>query len=123
GTVTAPLRETSQERVNQSASRGAEPGVRPNTGLDINASGSTGTAMTETNTSSDFETEFGRRVERITDPRGAPLKIAATINIPRSFFVAQWRAANGSTEKPADDALAPVIAQEIQRIRNDVQPQ
>lgn len=122
GTVTAPLRETSQERVQQSANRGAEPGVRPNTGLDINSGGATGAAMTDTQTTAEFETEFGRRVERITDPRGAPLKIAATINIPRSFFVAQWRAANDTEDNPADDALAPVIAQEMARIRADVQP-
>ncbi|MGP1309896.1 MAG: hypothetical protein ACTS27_06845 [Phycisphaerales bacterium] len=122
GTVTAPLRETSQERVQQSANRGAEPGVRPNTGLDINSGGAMGAAMTDTQTTAEFETEFGRRVERITDPRGAPLKIAATINIPRSFFVAQWRAANDTEDNPADDALAPVIAQEMARIRADVQP-
>ncbi len=123
GTVTAPLRETSQERVQQSASRGAEPGVRPNTGLDINSASAPGNALSDIQTTSDFETEFGRRVERITDPRGAPLKIAATINIPRSFFVAQWRSANDSTEKPADDDLAPVIAQEVARIKSDIQPQ
>jgi flagellar M-ring protein FliF len=123
GTVTAPLRETTQERVQQSATRGAEPGVRPNTGLNINNAGAGGTVLSDTQTSSDFETEFGRRVERITDPRGAPLKIAATINIPRSFFVAQWRSSNDSTEKPADDELAPLIAQEVTRIRSDVQPQ
>lgn len=122
GTVTAPLRETTQERTQQSASRGAEPGVRPNTGLDINNAGASGNTLTDVSTTSEFETQFGRRVERITDPRGTPLKIAATINIPRSFFVAQWRAANGSSDNPADDVLAPVIAQEISRIREGVIP-
>jgi len=122
GTVTAPLRETTQERVQSSAARGAEPGVRPNTGLDINSSGNAGASMTDTQTTSEFETEFGRKVERMTDPRGIPLKIAATINIPRSFFVAQWRAANNSTDNPADDALAPVIAQEVARIKSGVEP-
>jgi flagellar biosynthesis/type III secretory pathway M-ring protein FliF/YscJ len=122
GTVTAPLRETTQERTQQSASRGAEPGVRPNTGLNINNAGASGNTLTDVSTTSEFETQFGRRVERITDPRGTPLKIAATINIPRSFFVAQWRAANGSSDNPADDVLAPVIAQEISRIREGVIP-
>lgn len=122
GTVTAPLRETTQERTQQSASRGAEPGVRPNTGLNINNAGAQGNTLTDVSTTSEFETQFGRRVERITDPRGTPLKIAATINIPRSFFVAQWRAANGSSDNPADDVLAPVIAQEISRIREGVIP-
>lgn len=122
GTVTAPLRESTQERVQRSASQGAEPGVRPNTGLDINSAGASGTTLTDTTTTAEFETQFGRRVERVTDPRGTPLKIAATINIPRSFFVAQWRAANNSTDNPADDALAPVVAQELDRIRAGVAP-
>lgn len=123
GTVTAPKRETTSERVQQQGSVGAEPGVRPNTGLSIDNAGSRGNTLSDTQTEAEFETQFGRTVERITDPRGMPLKINATVNIPRSFFIAQWRAANNSTETPGDDALAPVIQQETARIRDDIQPQ
>lgn len=123
GTVTAPRRETTSERVQQQGSAGAEPGVRPNTGISIDTGGSRGNSLTDTQTETEFETQFGRTVERVTDPRGMPLKINATVNIPRSFFVAQWRAANNSSETPGDDVLAPVIQQETARIRDDIQPQ
>ena len=89
----------------------AEP-ARPNTGISIDTGGSRGNSLTDTQTETEVETQFGRTVERVTDPRGMPLKINATVNIPRSFFVAQWRAANNSTETPGDDVLAPVIQQE-----------
>ncbi|MBL0922064.1 MAG: hypothetical protein IBJ10_08035 [Phycisphaerales bacterium] len=124
GTVTAPKRETTEERTESAPIAGAEPGVRSNIGLDINRLGVTQQTFSEKRADAEMETQFGRSTERVVDPRGMPLKINATINIPRSYFAALWRAENaGATAEPADADLQPLAQREMDRIRADVQPQ
>lgn len=128
GTVTAPLRETTEERVEAAPVTAAEPGVRSNVGLDINRVAAAATRFSEKRADAEMQTEFGRTTERVVDPRGMPLKINATINIPRSYFAALWRAENapaagGAAPDPTDQDLAPLAQREMDRIRADVQPQ
>ncbi len=128
GTVTAPLRETTEERVESAPLAAAEPGVRSNVGLDINRVAAAATKFSEKRADAEMQTEFGRTTERVVDPRGMPLKINATINIPRSYFAALWRAENapaagGAAPEPTDQDLGPLAQREMDRIRADVQPQ
>ena len=129
GTVTAPVRETSEERNETQPRAGAEPGVRSNVGLDINRVAGNAAQFSEKRSDAEMETEFGRTTERVVDPRGMPLKINATINIPRSYFAALWRAestppaAGAAPADPTDADLQAVMTREMTRIRADVQPQ
>ncbi|MFG0274891.1 MAG: hypothetical protein ACF8QF_07530, partial [Phycisphaerales bacterium] len=124
GTVTAPLEESSSSVVERSPSRGAEPGVRSNVGLDIAQAGGDGPTREETSTDARLETRWGETIENVVDPRGMPTKINATINIPRSYFVAIWRmtAPEDGPEAPDEAALVAVIDAETARIRDDVAP-
>jgi len=124
GTVTAPVEESSHTLTERSPSRGAEPGVRSNVGLDIAEAPSAGPSLEETSTEARLETRWGETIENVVDPRGMPTKISATINIPRSYFVSLWSASapEDAPESPDEAALAAVIEAETARIRADVSP-
>lgn len=139
GTVTTPRRETTDTREQTEPSGGAEAGVRSNVGLDINRAGGSGAKSNDSKTESEFQTEFGRTVEKVVDPRGMPTKINATINVPRTYFVARWRAQQGGAGgaagaataatggagggAPSDQDIQAVVQSEIERITAAVKPQ
>lgn len=125
GTVTTPTHESTMERSATVARSGAEPGVRSNAGADISRGGGGRTGESESTTETDLETRFGTRREHIVDPRGRPTKVNATINVPRSYFVYNWRISQGADadEQPDEEALEAVIAAETARIRESVEPQ
>ncbi len=125
GSVTAPTKETSSERTQGEMASAAEAGVRSNVGLDINRSGGAGTSSRDKQSEAEMQTEFGRTVETVVDPRGMPTKINATIGVPRSYFVALWKraqGAQGANTEPTDQDIDPFIKSETDRIRADVRP-
>lgn len=122
GSQTFPTREITSEESQTSARPGAEPGVRPNTGLDINRGGGSGTEYSKSDSESELRPEIGYEQQHISDPRGVITKLNATINVPRSYFVARHLSINGGQGEPTDADLQPVIAAEIERIRRDVEP-
>lgn len=124
GTVTAPRRESTQDSSQGQRGRGAEPGVRSNVGLDIARADGGAASFSENTSDAEFVTEFGRESQRVVDPRGMPLKINATINIPRSYFVAVLKNMGGADapETPDPAAVEAVVRRETDRIRADIQP-
>ncbi len=124
GTVTAPLRERSSSIEQGGASRGAEPGVRSNTRADISRSGSTASTSTQTDDETEFDTRFGTQTTSLSDPRGMPTRLAASINIPRSYVAAlvkRGRAAD-ATDEPTEEEIAGRFAQEREAIVRSVEP-
>lgn len=106
GSVGIVRKERTSTTADVSGGAAAEPGVRANQTADINALGDAGGARTD---QSDEETEFevavGQVVEQTRDPRGMPTRLAASINVPRSYIAAlirQSRAAAGGGNAPAD---------------------
>lgn len=117
GTVSAPAIESERTYSSRQASRGGEPGVRSNAGLDIAGSGGDGPEVSETETTSELTTRFGTRTETTHDPRGRPTKISAAINIPRSYVMREWRFANGEeAEAPDAQALDAFFGEESKKI-------
>ena len=117
GTVSAPAIESERTYSSRQASRGGEPGVRSNAGLDIAGSGGDGPEVSETETTSELTTRFGTRTETTHDPRGRPTKISAAINIPRSYVMREWRFANGDeAEAPDAQALDAFFGEESKKI-------
>lgn len=124
GSLTVPTREFSSEETEQARASGGEAGARSNTGLNIARGGGGGPSFNRSESEAELQTEFGRRVERVVDPRGNPTKINATVNIPRSYFARRWRQSAGEQDaEPTDEDLAPIIESELARIRGDVEPQ
>ena len=129
GSQTFPLRESSKDETQTNASPSAEAGARPNTGLDLNRGPAGGTQMTRSESESELRPEVGYETKHVLDPRGVVTKLNATINVPRSYFIARYRESNdagadaGSPDKePSDAELKPVIDREIARITADVLP-
>ncbi len=117
GTVTAPRMESERRMEQQSATRSGEPGVRSNTGLDIATGGGGGMDTSETDTVSELTTRFGERNETVHDPRGRPTKVNATINVPRSYVLAEYVFVNGEgAEAPDGAALETFFETERERI-------
>ncbi len=118
-----PLSDTaeSEESVEQRAA--TEPGMRPNTGAKVaSGQGATRTHSREA-TSSVTWPAFPTDSSRVHDPRGYPLKINATISVPRPYFVATYRQnLNDADAVPDDAALASVVARETSRIKAAVEP-
>ncbi len=122
GSQTFALRESSMEETQTASTRSGEPGVRSNTGLDISRGSTGGTQFSKTDTQAELRPEVGYEQQRVIDPRGVVTKLNATINVPRSYFVARYKDFNGADAEPTDADLQPVIDQETARIRADVEP-
>lgn len=123
GSQTFTTSESSSEDTQTASSRAGEPGVRSNTGLDINRSRGGGTTSKRTQDESTLRPEIGYENQRIVDSRGITTKLNATINIPHSYFVARYQGLNGADTQPSEEDLKPIIDLEIERIRTDIEPQ
>ena len=130
GSQVFAMSESSTDESQSNGGRGGEAGVRSNTGLDINRGGATGSEMSRSESKTDLRPEVGYETRRIVDPRGVVTKLNATINVPRSYFIARLRDSAGAADgadaaaqsDPTDEELQPVIEREIARIVADVQP-
>ncbi|MDX2114373.1 MAG: flagellar M-ring protein FliF C-terminal domain-containing protein [Planctomycetota bacterium] len=135
GSASLLAAETTTTREDRSASSGGEPGPRSNTREDITGlGGAAPPASKEATSDSQFNTEFGREVRVVEDPRGNPTKINAVVNIPRSYFAEVWRtrqpaanaanaAPNAPAAEPTDNDLQPIVDAETARIKREVELQ
>jgi flagellar M-ring protein FliF len=102
---------------------GGEPGARPNTGADITTGATSGSTHTEEETRETFEPYAGQVIEDEIDPGGQPIRVNATVNVPRSFFVGLFMQGKPADTPPPDDlALKPLIDAHLQSIREQVEP-
>ncbi|MBL0870126.1 MAG: hypothetical protein IBJ18_06060, partial [Phycisphaerales bacterium] len=87
GSVKTETRETSKETSDTTGGPGAEPGLRSNTGDDINRGGGGGSAGRSTSSNNDVEFKVAMGTENMTvaDPKGFPTKINVVISIPREY--------------------------------------
>ena len=125
GSQVFPLSESTVDESQTNTRAAAEAGARPNTGLDLNRGSAGGTAMTRSEASSELRPEVGYELQRVIDPRGVVTKLNATINVPRSYFLARFREAAGAdnqNSEPTEADLQPIIDREIARITSDVLP-
>ncbi len=131
GSVGMITGELAHDQVQQSAQRGGESGVRPNTGLSLNEGGGGGDSFTDNESDSSFENKFGSRTENIVDRRGMAKRINATVNVPESYFIDRWRRAEGQTGSdggdggdetlPSTQDLDPIVQAESERIRTSIE--
>jgi flagellar biosynthesis/type III secretory pathway M-ring protein FliF/YscJ len=117
-----PLSSSRRTIDSSSQSAGNEPGVLPNTGVAIASSGGQGTKMMDERSDETTRPVFPRDARHITDSKGHPLKINATIGVPRSYFVLKFRQDRNDPEAVPEDAdLAPIVTAEIARLKSGVE--
>lgn len=118
GTVSIANRLQSTEDSVSQASRAAEPGTRSFATADINAGGgASGTSSTKTTEESEFTVQVGSETTSVSDPRGMPTHLSASVVIPQGFVEALVRQA-----RAADKASDPVTNDEAQQFFANLAP-
>lgn len=104
GTASVPRSETTSEYRADSGGSGAEPGVRANQEASIPTAGSSRSGVTDTNESIEFETRIGQTVTNEIDPRGRPMFLAASINVPEAYVASlvERESSGGGAGGPAN---------------------
>jgi len=108
---------TEESSSNQGMSTG--PGGLPNVGLSTS-----GASGNDTSTIEDSKTEFYIETSQVqtetSTPAGDATVIAASVRVPRSYFVGIYKNANPQGKDPDDTLLKPLIDAELPQIRKDV---
>lgn len=101
-----------------------QPGVEPNTGLDVSASAENLSTSSDESSSTRTVPAFGNETFQIVDGKGYALKINATIGVPKSYFVGLWREQGGAERDAVPDpaALDAIAVAEISRIQSQIEP-
>jgi flagellar M-ring protein FliF len=122
--VTLVTRERSKSQTSTEPGAGGEPGVRANTGVDIAGSTQPGREQSIEETESEFDPYAGMTHEKIFDPGGLPTRVSATINVPRSYFVAIYkqRRPDSAETEPTDTELQSLFQENLDRIKRQVEP-
>jgi flagellar M-ring protein FliF len=120
GTESMLRREnTNSDTSSAGGSRGAEPGLGANVGLDITrGGGASGTSTNSEQGETEFDNQFGTTMMHQQDARGRPTKVNATISVGREFMLEVLRrragtpaaaagggGGGGSTTEPTDDQI------------------
>ena len=97
-------------------------GVQANTGAALQA-GAIGQSDTTEKTETEFMAERGGEVTQTNKKPGAVLKAAASIGVPRSYFIGALKALKGSgAEEPQPAEIDTYIEEQIPLIQKQVQP-
>ena len=120
-----PLRsEFSRETERQDKATAGEPGARPNTGLDIAGANEMGRFERINESRNEFNEKNLTRRTHTTESGHMVKQVSVTINVPRLFFVAVHKQSQPEEEasEPNDEALQPVIQQQLSQIQAQVEP-
>ncbi|MEM8781675.1 MAG: hypothetical protein AAGE65_02370 [Planctomycetota bacterium] len=115
--------ESSEEVLNENFSDAGNAGVRPNTEMSITTGNSGGSTQSTVETRTEFM-ELLPQSKSVRQLAGHMAeRVNATINVPRSYFVAIYNASNPDAEGPPDDAaLLPIIDRELADIQEQAGP-
>ncbi len=99
-----------------------EPGVGANTSVSLRGGGS-GQSTTKEKSETEYMNVTGTQVTQTARKPGAVLKAAASIGVPRSYFIGALKALKGSSaEEPQPDEIDSYIEEQIPLIQKQVQP-
>ncbi len=108
------------ETVNTRSSQ--EPGVGANTSVSLQGGGS-GQSTTSEKSETEYMAQTGTQVTQTARKPGAVLKAAASIGVPRSYFIGALKALKGEgAEEPQPDEIDTYIEEQIPLIQKQVQP-
>jgi flagellar biosynthesis/type III secretory pathway M-ring protein FliF/YscJ len=122
GVVSIPIKseETSDETTSGGAGGAEEAGAVANVGVAIpGGAGSGGNSSTSSDSKSEFQADNSHEDTFTKQSPGEPTVVAASVRVPRSYFVAGFKNKNDGKD-PDDAALTGYEAQEIADIRQSV---
>ena len=119
-----PLKsEFSRESERQNTTDAGEPGARPNTGLDIPGSSSTGSFEKISENRSEFNNKNLTRRTHTTESGHMAKRVSVTINVPRMYFVGVFKQGKpADSEDPDDEAINAIVQQQLTQIQAQVEP-
>ena len=122
-TVSVPLHteQTTEEQDAQPAAA-QEPGAVPNASMSL-PSPSGGGAAGGSNSSTeknDFDADHGKQDEVIKQGAGSATVAAASVRIPRSYFVRTYKAENGGKDPDDPASLTAYITTQLAQIHDEV---
>ncbi len=121
--IVAPVSEKSETYNARNMRTASEPGVRSNAGVSIADSGGGSSEVSRESSAAQMRSKIPSDITHRVDHKGYPLKINATVSVPRSYFVGVYRAEqNDPAAEPDEPTLQTLIASESERIRIDVAP-
>lgn len=126
GTVSALAEEQTNDETQNTGGSAAEPGVRPNTGADINTGPAEGPEYQVADATTRFETRFGSEITSTIDPRGMATQMSVSIQVPRSYIAALLAPAGvdegAEGAAPDDGAILARFEAERQNIASLIEP-
>ncbi len=118
----AVRREVKEETSQTNQSSAQEPGVSANTGVALAGAGS-GQSSSNEKTETEYMQERGGSVTQTQKKPGTVLKAAASIGVPRSYFVAAVKALAGDSDtEPTVEQVDAYIDEQIPEIEKQVKP-
>jgi flagellar biosynthesis/type III secretory pathway M-ring protein FliF/YscJ len=111
-----------EEESSDVVSSGGEPGAQSNISMDVSGgAGSSGSSSTVREEKVKFVVQPSVKMVTTNTPAGDATVVAATVRVPRSYFVNMYRGANPAAPTEVTDALLmPLMDVELANIRNDV---
>ncbi len=115
-------RDVSEEETTSGASTTEEPGAAPNMGMSIKG-GSSGSSHDRNKTETEYSEQSGSTVTTTQKKPGTILDAAASILIPRSYFVAIVKSeSQDPNAEPAKEQVEEVMDRENKKIAASVTP-
>jgi flagellar biosynthesis/type III secretory pathway M-ring protein FliF/YscJ len=119
--ISLPLRETSETNEQTTARAREEPGAVSNIAIPSAVDGSGGGRSTEERSTAEMMSDYGVTRTTTHQPAGDARIIAASVRVPRSYFIEVWKKLNPTiTTDPTEEQLKPTIDFELAAIRADV---
>jgi flagellar biosynthesis/type III secretory pathway M-ring protein FliF/YscJ len=104
---------------------GGEPGATANLGanapLSVGGGAATGATSTETETKSTFAPIVGQTDSHTIQPPGDAPPVSASVRVPRSYFLAEYKEANKTAPDPDDATLNTYAKDDLNNIKQEVQ--
>lgn len=122
GSVAMPKRETTSETEQVDGARGAEAGVRSNTGTDPNRGGGRTSQSKAGEGEKEFEVRIGTSRTDTIDPRGNTTMIGISVNVPQSY-VLKVLSQSDPTAKPDEKMIASTFEKLVRpQIKESIMP-
>lgn len=104
GSVQIASRVKTDSTTQTGASKAAAPGVRSNAQGSIlsSSSGGSGNSLSEEGGETEFATGLGSQTTTLSDPRGNPTLLAASVNVPRSYIAMLIKNESGTADDGSD---------------------
>ena len=113
---------TEKDLTNMPAQVGGEAGAQPNTGVSVqgNAAGGGGSTQEHSKDETTFQNFVPETRVTTSTPAGDAKPISATIRVPMSYFIGEFKARDRSVKEPTYQQLQPIMKEKVEEMKEGV---